>query len=65
MSRTKKLLVLLLAVCMAVSAIMCLTFSAFAEGETVANELGVVDQQRGNGTYPIPVDENSDDAITV
>ncbi len=65
MSRTKKLLVLLLAVCMAVSAIMCLTFSAFAEGETVANVLGVVDQQGGNGTYPIRVDVNTDVAKSV
>ena len=41
MSRTKKLLVLLLAVCMAVSAIMCLTFSVKAEDEGSATELTI------------------------
>lgn len=41
MSRTKKLLVLLLAICMAVSAIMCLTFSVKAEDEGSATELTI------------------------
>lgn len=59
MSRTKKLLVLLLAVCMAVSAIMCLSFSAFAEGETAANVVGVT-TSTGNGSYPIRIHVNTD-----
>lgn len=64
MSRTKKLLVLLLAICMAVSAIMCLSFSAFAEGETAANVLGVT-TSKGNSSYPIRVDVNTDVKITL
>lgn len=59
MSRTKKLLVLLLAVCMAVSAIMCLSFSAFAEGETAANVVGVT-TSTGNSGYPIRIHVNTD-----
>lgn len=59
MSRTKKLLVLLLAVCMAVSAIMCLTFSAFAEGETAAHVVGVT-TSKGNGSFPIRIHVNTD-----
>ncbi len=59
MSRTKKLLVLLLAVCMAVSAIMCLTFSAFAEGETAANVVSVT-TSKGNGSFPIRIHVDTD-----
>lgn len=59
MSRTKKLLVLLLAVCMAVSAIMCLSFSAFAEGETAANVVGVT-TSTGNSGFPIRIHVNTD-----
>ncbi len=59
MSRTKKLLVLLLAICMAVSAIMCLSFSAFAEGETAANVVGVT-TSTGNSGYPIRIHVNTD-----
>lgn len=66
MSKTRKLLLVLLSLCFAVSLCLGVTVVSFAEGETVVNVLSVsTSANGGNASYPIRVDVNTNVTSTL